>query len=1696
MKPLKIATLFMALLMVMLPVTMAQQFTGAAVSGQGLVLDISAPRYSKSTRVDITGTTAPDAQLEVLVNNKKVRTSSADSQGNIALNNVPLDSIDNTVKVKATDSFGNTAEKTAQVTIDRKPPTIQITQAPDAVVSTTATISGTVDEPVTLYYDSKSTADLTAPPRITGMTATKVEANLVEIQWGPSADQDLLEYAVYRDGKRIGVTNNPSYSDNTASSDVTYVYAASAVDQNCNEGQKSLGLTVTTLEGGNPQAEPADTKLSCEKDTPSRQVTDQFTITVPVGAGNNEVTLNAIDAGGNSAKITKNIVYDIGPPSFVSTNLQGLGPSYIPLVTVRGVVSEQAAVHIYVNDELEEIVQTEVNGSFEQEIQLKADVQVQVGTQTDIDTGVGWKNEIKLIAIDAAGYESAPYGPVDVPYALCGLGSWYDVNFDLPLPSSLVPRMILEGTQQINIPFNLTYVGPNTAELEIAAAGGVQAIPVALNPGMEPYYDNDKVQVSSFISPAGQGNAVGLIQIQFNPWDPLPDSTNPMEKEAEIAEHRKGRGGLPTVDLGPRGTVFQPPETCTLPELGCMRFYLELEIPFKEVIPQPSFATPGLQQTLGDRRVPRRQRSCIPDLELKIEPVIPPDVYPVNLLNDTVQYLDRAIEYIDQVLDPVTEIGEVVMYFCLAGHLGLWYTSLQERVACRTGSFGQLVGALKGEARPWHKEIAEAGLCGAAYNYTAYEEGSDLYKTVKNQWSSCDWCQSSIRNKIHYKQGSFNPVCDRIFCPKAPSLRMHIKNQANKVKDITPWIKEEWNWQAGKAGEDPGFSTEKIDGNVNGKLYQGDSCALSEFTNKQGYPKVITNQFSSGATLQTGTAWNAAPSSLGTKELYKLYEPGEAQWPAHCRSATHPADPRCCAMDYEYEWDSACGTGGPRYVRYVDTYNELKHSYCLAAQKTGNSDQAVCNRIPVLSNVWNAVTGFCDADTQAAGANAIYTGLSFKPRKDQAQSNMLYIFTKPKSPEPSGGEVAFTVHKGYVATTAAYTQANATAGETQARLTQTISEIRIGGDMGEAILGANKSKSAAVAVLQSEICNMVEGCSNTKLEEIYDRIKSAVGTPGVEYIVDPSSSLFTSTRCVCFPGFISHMEMWRGAMTDARNCFADAGTTGNIQSGYCRQFISNTVCELLWEAITCFINWMSSPPTGVGGSRSTGTGGIGALFSAISDTSNEVQGRYGQTSMWNALFNEKQFVHGACMWAFTGSWDFDVAGAFRQGVDAQPVNSIAQIGPMCQRRFLGYNPTVQGLTSWEYSIPLYVRPGADITYQTKLKCSTGFGCAPTDGYPGGECDCNRLGQEQTVVVNSPELGTGQRKKGETLDALARIPIQANSGARANFRYDKAEFTYSWRDQSTNEMMTESVECDINQVGDIPPAYCNFDLFQAAFRCRYGEIESAIRILSIDTKKADPGSAPQPTDVKYQGADEAFGIGATPSFVLQIRQQMPQDPAKLATSKKFVLYSIKNQVGRVLSNLSTKYVPSDFTLQTNGDYSKHIVPINNFKISEDSFKGSAQNATATPCKDPKSPATWTVRFTIHDSTQNGRPGAISVDPSTGRAQEFTETFNAICEDHAKLANEPKGTAQPSPPAKQVQPTVNATNQTTTNQTNTSSPAAGAAVLSITGNAIFPTFTCKDKGGVCGYTATECSALSGTAIGKLDCTQGTYCCDFTQ
>ncbi|WEG73576.1 lytic polysaccharide monooxygenase [Vagococcus intermedius] len=100
--------------------------------------------------------------------------------------------------------------------------------------------------------------DITAPTAPSVLEATNIFHNSVSLKWNESKDFEsgVKEYMIYRDGKQIGTSVTPQFTDKTVKESTTYNYTIKAIDKSGNISKASNQLEVTTLK---EQTEEDDT---------------------------------------------------------------------------------------------------------------------------------------------------------------------------------------------------------------------------------------------------------------------------------------------------------------------------------------------------------------------------------------------------------------------------------------------------------------------------------------------------------------------------------------------------------------------------------------------------------------------------------------------------------------------------------------------------------------------------------------------------------------------------------------------------------------------------------------------------------------------------------------------------------------------------------------------------------------------------------------------------------------------------------------------------------------------------------------------------------------------------------------------------------------------------------------------------------------------------------------------------------------------------------------------------------------------------------------------------------------------------------------------------------------------------------------------------------------------------------------------
>ncbi len=1510
----------------------------------------------------------PNAKLEYFVGPTKVKLGRSLADGSFQTKDVPLikKGANDLIIKSSTDT--QTAETKLVVNVDTTPPTLNISDIPSFTTSRTLNVRGDVSEEVRINYTSYTIKNTVAPEQVTGVQARDVLKNHVTLLWAPVKDLDFLEYAVYRDGKRIATTRTTMMTDTTVASGKTYKYTVSAVDDSCNEGPKSGPVTAKIPEGGNTNETTAIAELSCRPQYKRLDTVLPFNLTFDLSPdGKTIIEMIAQDKAGNKVEIKKEVSYDAGAPQFLWTNLDQIGTTYIPDITLKGNLSEKATVFVYINGKATDFFEvTDDNGNFEIKVTLKSDVEIQAGQTAALNTGTGWQNNISLKAVDLANRESWHPGSgqsqaAQVIWAQCGFGSWVTFTPETIAPSIVTPRLLLQGVQQAGIPFKIKYVGGQ----KDASIGMVNVVPVRMSPDLEAWFDNDKIsppQAFPLVETSpGSKEWVGYIQFNFAkfPLDKLtlPSNATETEKEIEISKWRQGEI-MPQAGLqagGARGFYIVP--GCPS-AFGCLRFYLEVDIPIRET------STIREPYTTQEKTVivERRQRACLP-VTIEIDQIIPPDVIPEGLLKSSSDFLQKTIDAIDVLLDPLTQVTEYLFYSCAASAALMFLAKIAENIGC----------ALSLSNTAASKEIAKVGLCEVYTNST---------KEGQKAGTACGNCRWFISTYNSIKETVYQPICDRVGCPSAPTLQKYIKDSRNDAVDLTVEINK---GKIGKAIDDTGNSSYNAALNkygVGGKLWGGNSCAFSEFNTKKelniistGYdvsgplpaetkpaastpaaPKKMPVVIDTPVGLITGAAIAEASAAetvldssssslqkLGMKQLYEKYKTPEENY-KFCNDLTHPAHPYCCGQEYMDEWNSACGIGNLLgSVKTVginlDTFSEIRQSAGLAAQRAGKALE-----YPEYTSIFNFLSGFCSKQSEPT-AELIRTELAFDPPKPYAEDNMVQVLIKPvglKAGEKYGDKFLYEVHAGYLGKSYAIKALNESdkpTGEIEVFAKGSLDMVKIH-DFTQYFkeIGTDKEpaqKNAFAAAFCAGIGKTTPTCTDTKAKEIYEKVKEYVGTTDQEYIVKPNSGLWRAVQCICLPAVVGYLEHWRAIALAVKQCFDSIRVTGDYSSGICRAVLSRYVCDFLWEIISCFINVWSKPS----GLR-TRTGAIGEVFGAItgagSDIMTEVKGRYGQTSTFNALFNEKKLIHGLCFMAFGLDYSLDMTSLTQGAIEASTTDPLPVLFEICEKRYLGFNPatTPRGLTSWEYHFGILAMASQDTNVKLELVCSQGFNCN-TDEYAFGECDCNRNpgASGKTTIRPSADACPGWK------DRLARgdmINVDCYHMQQAQqYRYDKAILTLEWIDPGTKQPQKAEQECEINQIGQ-PPYFCKFDAFSLSFRCNFGDEPSGIRITKIEPAYTKMTSENTP----------AFGIGQTMSFKMDIQQMLPDDPAAQDQGIKFVAYEIKNSAGAVIASLHPKNSTMDaklYELKTNGFYKKDMEVAE--VVSADMF--SAQKGAAAP-----------------------------------------------------------------------------------------------------------------------------------------------------
>lgn len=313
-----------------------------------------------------------------------------------------------------------------------------------------------------------------------------------------------------------------------------------------------------------------------------------------------------------------------------------------------------------------------------------------------------------------------------------------------------------------------------------------------------------------------------------------------------------------------------------------------------------------------------------------------------------------------------------------------------------------------------------------------------------------------------------------------------------------------------------------------------------------------------------------------------------------------------------------------------------------------------------------------------------------------------------------------------------------------------------------------------------------------------------------KYIVNPTEGILRSLQCFCLPAFIGYLTLWKNIMNVVKKCFQSILITKKAESGVCKAFLTVYVCDLIYDAIRCVFKLEGATP-GEGGRG----GAVGTLASAVSGAADNIQKsaetRYGKSSIYQTMFSERKLVHAVCIAAFTGDWDIDLS-TMMQADFTVPIESEVSLWP-ATRRYITYDPTRDGLTTWIYHMGIGIVAGSKIDWTLDLICSNTNTCE-NSGNPNNACDCalGRSPKEERYTAASGHLESGETF-GDSEEGDNYFEVTEP------YRYDKAILTYTYVDNNA-EQQTKTIIRSIQLIGASPPAECKFDAIDFMFRCSF------------------------------------------------------------------------------------------------------------------------------------------------------------------------------------------------------------------------------------------------------------------------------------
>ncbi len=1363
-------------------------------------INLSIPRYVNRRIIDIIGSTEPFTSVTLFVNDMNIpkRSLSNDevgASGKFVFSQIQLQT-DNIIKLVFVDKSGNKNQKTFDVSVDTEDPIVQLNEIPSLTSKTNLTISGNVNEPVTIkvFVDTKVN-ESAIPSQITGLNATKINQNSVELHWDELRDKDFSHYVVYRDDVAIAITKPADFNffiDALVDSGKSYTYKVSAVNTLANEGPRSEPITVTTLEGGailNLKYAPVDVFEDFRKPLLTTNTSGSFNFGIKLnkGDGKYNIKLIADDRANNSVIIEKSVTLDtkkpdvkiISPPSgaFIFENVANE-------VDVIGRTEPNARVHLFVdrtpfsffNQTLElSGLPNEVQNI--PEAQLDAKCRFNVAAKSFCRTGADF-------SIDADAQGNFKFERVDLTAIFGGAARLTEVPVTEFRDMGLEEGREAKTTTLVVIATDQTgQRGVATQNIRIGTCwSGNQSwdiIPLA------------QYQSPTFLSTERFAEGTETIYFYFN-YSYIGRGTIPVITSVSISKACSTKelldprfniscqvlpSSVPTKPLNPpENTVSY--SAATLSTFPGMDRFLENEWKsfLKAINKELSFPLKVRitykHDTDNDGELETETQTTCEQVSYVVDNSIidPRKILPDWLLFDAVDFLQDSIKTLAEVQEQINKVVEYVAVGCISSFVltfvvqiyRRWVTFWEEKVFViqNAAKLDEALASFKLPNEPQNEDT-----CKDIIKKIKEKKGSFQMKYMTDaDLRRCFPSSASAWDREANVYQFFRYSCDRIFGHSAPAKWTESKTDTQLYNKIS-------------SGE--GCA---VDQSVIGQYLRAESC--TELARRTNYKRAADFGADAKCTIKkTSQKGEEAVYTIintpvsGSEKLYQLkYIDG-------LRGINEYAIKR---DDFNYltaqtkSCAEICGVKDPK--QFTGPGNKKftvskERPKTLQAKKPGTDALAGCATADtcktVLANKKVFVTdekGVTKEEDVTSAETRGYTSDCFYDPETDTPSVV--------SDSPATREECCCINAKEAPPSQYYQPEDKAIYDINkyAHDSKTLNPLEQGYKGPEGY--ADMKWSYRYWKERFEAQTISEGFSNpTSVADILRKekvIETSIHTeynpyryisgrdlpacfgqnywfyeafkPETALMLNPSRDYFLGTlQCVHLAGISNRIQFIRNLMQSFSNCLISVRTTGRGDAGACKELFTQYLCNSIWQGIRWFVDGCIPIGYGVDTNepypplRDVITS-VKAFASAVSGSVSDLQAQTAQ-EYGNAKLNEllgtgeESIARKICLFAFGYDWEFNL----RNLVDAAYTTPFATLVQAItkSREFLTVDP-VSFKPKYEYRASWIINPGCDFErYDVYLSC---VGRKQLDQYPNS-VNCGALGAP-SIAYTGTIPGTG------------------------------------------------------------------------------------------------------------------------------------------------------------------------------------------------------------------------------------------------------------------------------------------------------------------------------------------------------------------